>query len=71
MRKNRARHVISRLVALAALIGLTGCSGTRLTDIWRDPGYTGGPFRQVAVFVLGTDPVVRKLVEDEFVRRLP
>jgi hypothetical protein len=25
----------------------------------------------VAVFVLGTDPAVRKLVEDEFVRRLP
>ena len=72
MRKNGARHVISGLVALVALIGLTGpCSGTRLTDVWRDPGYTGGPFRQVAVFVLGTDPAVRKLVEDEFARRLP
>jgi hypothetical protein len=71
MKTNGARHVISGLVALAALIGLTGCSGTRLTDVWRDPGYTGGPFRQVAVFVLGTDPAVRKLVEDEFVRRLP
>ena len=71
MRTNGARHVISGLVALATLIGLTGCSGTRLTDVWRDAGYTGGPFRQVAVFVLGTDPAVRKLVEDEFVRRLP
>ena len=71
MMNDGARHVISGLVALAALIGLTACSGTRLTDVWRDPGYSGGPFHQVAVFVLGTDEAVRKLVEDEIVRRLP
>jgi len=71
MMKNGARHVISGLAALAALIGLTACSATRLTDVWRDPGYSGGPFHQVAVFVLGTDEAVRKLVEDEIVRRLP
>ena len=70
MNKN-PRHVISGLVALAALIALPSCSATRLTDVWRDPGYAGGPFRQVAVFVLGADEAVRKLVEDEMVRRLP
>jgi hypothetical protein len=58
-------------VVVAALLGLTACSGTRLTDVWRDPGYTGPPFRQVAVFVLGTDEAVRRLVEDEVTRRLP
>ena len=71
MRNNSPRHVISGLVALAALVALTSCSATRLTDVWRDPGYAGGPFRQVAVFVLGADEAVRKLVEDEIVRRLP
>ena len=59
------------LWAVDALIGLAACSATRLTDLWQDPGYSGGPFRQVAVFVLGTDEAVRHLVEDEFVRRLP
>ena len=71
MMNNSPRHVISGLVALAALIALTSCSATRLTDVWRDPGYAGGSFRQVAVFVLGADEAVRKLVEDEIVRRLP
>src|SRR5215475_7914414 len=71
MRNDGARHLIRGLVAGAALIGLAACSATRLSDVWRDPGYNGGPLRQVAVFVLGTDEAVRRLVEDEFVRRLP
>jgi hypothetical protein len=71
MMNDGPRNVIAGLVVIAALIGLTACSGTRLTDVWRDPGYTGGPFHQVAVFVLGTDEAVRRLVEDEMVRRLP
>lgn len=63
--------MIARLVALAALTGLAACSGTRVGDVWRDPGFAGGPFRNVVVFVLGTDAGVRRLAEDEFVRRLP
>ncbi|HEY7138923.1 MAG TPA: hypothetical protein VIE44_02400 [Methylomirabilota bacterium] len=68
---NRVRSVVSGLVAIAALSGLTACSSTHLTDVWRDPAYSGGPFHEVAVFVLGTDDAVRRLVEDEVVRRLP
>ena len=67
----RARNVIRSLSVLALLVGLAACSGTRLSDVWRDPQYSGEPFRQVAVFVLGSDPAVRRLVEDEVVRRLP
>ena len=66
-----ARNVIPSLLMLALLVGLAACSGTRLSDVWRDPQYSGEPFRQVAVFVLGADPAVRRLVEDEVVRRLP
>jgi hypothetical protein len=66
-----ARNVIRSLSVLALLVGLAACSGTRLSDVWRDPQYSGEPFRQVAVFVLGSDPAVRRLVEDEVVRRLP
>jgi hypothetical protein len=71
MTHNGAPKKIRGLVAMVALLGLAACSGTRLTDVWRDPGYAGGPFRQVAVFVLGTDESVRRLVEDEVTRRLP
>ena len=66
-----ARHVIWGLLVISALTGLTACSTTRLSDVWRDPKYAAGPLRQVAVFVLGTDEAVRRLAEDEMVRRLP
>jgi hypothetical protein len=72
MRRIRERTVIRGLAAVAAVLGLVACGGgTRLTNVWRDPGYAGGPLHQVAVFVLGTDPAVRRLVEDEVTRRLP
>jgi hypothetical protein len=66
-----ARNAIRRLSVLALLLGVAACSATRLSDVWRDPQYSGEPFRQVAVFVLGADPAVQRLVEDEVVRRLP
>ena len=66
-----ARNAIRSLSVLALLVGLAACSGTRLSDVWRDPQYSREPFRQVAVFVLGADPAVQRLVEDEVVRRLP
>jgi hypothetical protein len=66
-----ARNTIRSLSVLALLVGLAACSGTRLSDVWRDPQYSREPFRQVAVFVMGADPAVQRLVEDEVVRRLP
>jgi len=71
MRNLGVRHVVPGLVAFVLLFGLTACTGTRLSDVWRDPSYAAGPFHQVAVFVLGADPAVQRLAEDEVVRRLP
>jgi hypothetical protein len=71
MRNVSAPNVILGVVAGAALIVLAACSATRVSDVWTDPGYSGGPLRQVAVFVLGTDEAIRDLVENEFARRLP
>jgi hypothetical protein len=65
------RAVVSRLAVVATLIALAACSATRLGDVWKDPGYAGGPLHDLVVFVLGTDDAVRRLAEDEFVRRLP
>jgi hypothetical protein len=69
--KTGVRTALRSLSALALFAGLSACSGTRLSDVWRDTQYSGEPFRQVAVFVLGADPAVSRLVEDEVVRRLP
>ena len=71
MRNDRIRHLIPGLVAVVLLFGFTACTGTRLSDVWQDPDYKAGSFHQVAVFVLGTDPAVQQLAEDEIVRRLP
>jgi hypothetical protein len=71
MGNDGARNVVSGLVAAAALVGLTSCSATRLTEVWKDPGYSGGPLRQVAVFVFGADANGRRVTEDAFVQRLP
>jgi hypothetical protein len=71
MRNLGIRHVVPGFAAIVALFLLTACTGTRLSDVWRDPNYGAGPFHQVAVFVLGADPAVQVLAEDEFVRRLP
>jgi hypothetical protein len=71
MRHYGVRHVVPGLVAVVVLFWLTACTGTRLSDVWRNPDYTAGPFHQVAVFVLGVDPAVQRLAEDEVVRRLP
>ena len=74
MKHDGARLIGARLLAVATLVGLTACSATRLTDVWKDPGApgtAGGPFRQVAVFAFGTDVATDRLTEDEFVHRLP
>jgi hypothetical protein len=71
MRNDGARNVVSGLVVVAAVIGLASCSAARLTNVWKDPGYSGGPLRQVAVFVVGTDATVHRVTEDAFVQRLP
>jgi hypothetical protein len=71
MRHDRCRFATPALLTIVLLFGLTACTGTRLSDVWRDPNYQAGPFHQVAVFVLGADPAVQRLAEDEVVRRLP
>jgi hypothetical protein len=71
MRNDHRRSLIPGLLAVGLLFGFTACSGTRLSSVWRDPDYNAAPFHQVAVFVLGADPAVQRLAEDEVVRRLP
>ena len=71
MKHDGARRIGARLLAVAALVALTACSATRLTDVRQEPGSAPGPFRQVVVFAFGADDAANRLTEDEFVHRLP
>jgi len=56
---------------VAAMIVITGCASTTLQSQWRDPSYTGGPFRKIFVIGLSAkDVTARRIFEDVMVARL-
>ena len=61
-----------RFVALGAVaLFFAGCASTTMQGTWRDPGFTGGPFR--LVFVLGQsarDVAARRVLEDVLVAKI-
>jgi len=56
------------LTCFAVLLG--ACAATTLKSN-RNPAYTGGSFKKLAVFVLAKDDSVRRFAEDQMVQRLP
>lgn len=64
--------VRARLLAVAALsLLLNACASTTLSSEWKNPNYTGGPIRKLAVFVMTPDDNLRRFAEDQAVQRLP
>lgn len=50
---------------------LVGCSATNpIVSEWRNPAYSSGAFRRIAVGGLGEDTSIRRNFEDEFVSQL-
>ncbi len=61
------------VVILAALTisMLSGCgASTGLTDMWRDPDYSGPPMHDVLVLAMRRDATMRRSWEDGFVKEL-
>lgn len=57
-------------VVLGTLI-LAGCASTTLQSTWRDPTFTGGPFKRVFVVGLSArDGTARRVLEDVLVAKL-
>ena len=50
--------------ALLATLLLAACASTSLQGVWRDPGYTGPPFRKLLVVGITRDGPVRRTFED-------
>jgi hypothetical protein len=53
---------------LFALALLPGCSATRITSIWKDPGVVPQPFHKVVGIAMSQDAALRRIAEDAFVR---
>lgn len=68
-------RAIGRLARLAvvtlAVLALASCASTRFSQVWRDPGYGGGPLTKVVVFVVAKGESVRRFAEDQAVRAMP
>lgn len=65
---------ISRLLPptlVTAAMVLTGCSGTKLAAVWKDPEVNFEPFSTVVVLVMTGDQAMREVAEDTFIKGLP
>ncbi len=56
--------------ALIISIFISACAHTKLTAVWSDDAYTGGPMKKVLVVVVLDNPVNRKIVESAMVETL-
>ncbi|MCB0358486.1 MAG: hypothetical protein KDD44_02590 [Bdellovibrionales bacterium] len=56
-----------RIVLTLAIVGLSACSTTTLTNQWEDPRYHGGGFQKVAVVALSKEGTQRRIFEDAMV----
>ena len=60
----------ARLLLAALLLVGAGCASTTLTNVWRDPTYSGGPLRSVLVMGISEETSTRRIFEDEFSAKL-
>jgi hypothetical protein len=65
-------QVLRRSVILLLLSGLllAGCASTSLQGVWKDPQYSGPPFRKLLVVGITKDGQVRRSFEDIFSAQL-
>src|SRR6185295_7636187 len=59
------------LALVAGALVLASCASTTMQSVWRDPAYTGGPFKRVFVVALSAkDGTARRVLEDVMVAKL-
>jgi len=65
------RRPLALLMAATVLATLAGCgTTTRLTDLWRDPAYSGPAPKNLLVIGMSNDPERRRMWEDTFLASL-
>jgi hypothetical protein len=70
MRRN-SDWIYRWLALVAGALILASCASTTMQSVWRDPAYTGGPFKRVFVVALSAkDGTARRVLEDVMVAKL-
>jgi hypothetical protein len=62
------KRLIVVLMMIVAAVLIASCATTEVTSVWKDESYQGRPHKVLIQAVL-KNPVNRRIVEDEFVRR--
>ena len=61
---------ICSLTVLVIIVFANACTSTKLTAVWKDDSYTGGPMKKVMVVAALDSTVNRKIVESALVEEL-
>lgn len=69
-RPRAARFAVALAVAVVLAVVGAGCTGARLTNVWRDPQYSGSPASSMLVVSRERDATQRRLTEDALAGRL-
>jgi hypothetical protein len=56
---------------LVGLVAMAGCAGTRIVETWNDPALKPLKFHKTAVLLIDPSQTLRRIGEDQIVRRLP
>ena len=56
-------------IGILIIMLIAACSTTRVTSVWKDPGYRGSPDK-IMVIGVAKRPGIKRIFEDEFVRQL-
>ena len=72
MTSHNTFFVAGTAIFAAGALSLAGCSSSaQVNESYRDPSYTGGPVKKVAIFWVGADERVRRVAEDEITKSFP
>jgi hypothetical protein len=56
------------MLAVLFVVLLSGCSSTKLVDVWQDDSYSGHPLEKVLIVAVSGDERSRRIFEDSFAR---
>lgn len=66
----KRRSIAWALVGVLGLVVLASCGSTKMAGAWKDPTFSGGPFKKVMVVAIAKHEGKRRIFETEFATAL-